>query len=337
MRRVIALSILIFFGSLLGSACVKRVTIPEFLPPQPALSTDDLVTRINAYSDIKSFSAQADVYTTNFVTDKANKAEIYPATTGLIRLRRPENIRMRMSFYGKQLADMVSDGGKFRLAIFYPEDKRRFIFGSSLHGYDHIDAKDLQANIDPDVKRAGGLVNMRPQHITDAYLIQPIKQDERTSVFREEVRQIEADTRPGRKGRSVEKVYYVLYVVERGDRHGSLRRKFWFDRSQVGTPLTRQQTYENGGGKLASDVTYSGWFKVENSDYVWPRHVRLERRNDGYALQFDLSRDSVEINTEMGDQVFELENTEKLQELDLDAQRKDQDTPSSKQRPPSNK
>src|SRR6185295_12060221 len=137
--------------------------------------------------------------------------------------------------------------------------------------------------------KAGGLVNMRPQHITDSFLIKPITESDRPNCFREEVRQVEADIRPGKKNRLIERSYYVVYVLERDEKGQlKLRRKFWFDRSQNGTPLVRQQTFENGVGRLASDVTYSEWFTPANSDSQWPKHVIIDRRSDGYRLDLRL-------------------------------------------------
>jgi hypothetical protein len=154
-------------------------------------------------------------------------------------------------------------------------------------------------------------------------LIKPITDTDRPNTFREEVRQVEADTRPGKKNRLVERSYYVVYVLERAERNQlKLRRKFWFDRSQADTPLVRQQTFENGVGRLASDVTYKNWFSVPNSTSVLPGDVVIDRRNDGYRLDLELVRETVEINGELPQTTFELDNTEKLEEVNLDAPRK---------------
>jgi hypothetical protein len=186
-----------------------------------------------------------------------------------------------------------------------------------------MNASEIKGTNDPQLTKAGGLVNMRPQHITDSFLVKPITEDARLNVFREEVRQVEPDTRPGKKNRLVERSYYVLYVLERDEKgQFKLRRKFWFDRSQTGTPLVRQQTFENGVGRLASDVTYGEWFTVPDSRWELPRHVIIDRRNDGYRLDLVLVRETVEVNADLPNTTFELENTEKLEEINLDEPRK---------------
>lgn len=315
--------LLVAFLAILGSGCVRRVRVNELLPVNDSVSTDELIKRINSQSETQTFAAQAAVIVRNYFTGEGAQADEFPAADGLIRFKRPENTRMNVNFIGARVAEMVSDGQKFKLAVFRPEEKRRFVYGSNLTDIDRMNVQEIKRTNDAQLAKAGGLVNMRPQHITDSFLIKPITEAERPNVFREEVRQVEADTRPGKKNRLVERSYYVVYVPER-DETGQLklRRKFWFDRSKPGTPLVRQQTFENGVGRLASDVTYDEWFTVPNSPSPWPRHVVIDRRNDGYRLDLKLVPETVEVNAELPATTFILENTEKLEEINLDEQHK---------------
>lgn len=319
--RSFALSIVAL--ALLSSACVRKVTVSDVLPVNEPLTTDELINRINSYAEVKTFAAQVDVVVRNYFTGSGTKAEEFPEATGLIRFQRPESTRMRVTFLGKKVADMVSDGQSFRLAVYYPTDKRRFIYGSNLKGFDRMDPEQLKEARNSELTQAGGLVNMRPQHITNSFLIKPISSSDRQDVFREEVRQMEPDTRPGKKNRFLDRTYYVVYVLEHDSKgQAKLRRKFWFDRTQPETPLVRQQTFENGEGKLSSDDFYSKWFAIPNSNLKWPGLVIIDRRNDGYRLEMSLDKDTVEVNQELPETTFNLENTEKLQELNLDAPRK---------------
>ena len=308
---------------LLGSACVRKVTVNEVLPVNAPLTTDDLINRVNTYSEVKTFAAQADVVVRNYFTGVGTKAEEFPEATGLIRFQRPESTRMRVTFLGKKIADMASDGQSFRLALYYPNDKRRFVYGSNLTEFERMDPEDLKEARDPQLSQAGGLVNMRPQHITNSFLVKAITPECRNQVFREEIRQVEPDARPGKKNRFVERTYYVVYVLDHDEKgQAKLRRKFWFDRTQPDTPLVRQQTFENGEGKLASDDFYSKWISIPNSNLKMPGLVIIDRRNDGYRLEMTIDKETVEVNQELPGTTFTLENTEKLEELNLDAQRK---------------
>jgi len=306
-----------------GSACVRRVSVNELLPVKATLSTDQLIDRINVYGQIQTFSAQTDVTVWNYFTGEGAKADEFPQATGLIRFKRPEDTRMKVKFAGFDVADMVSDGTKFKLAMYRPQAKRRFIYGSNLTDLERLNPSEIKETKDPALTKAGGLVNMRPQHITDSFLIKPVIDSDRSNAFREEVRQVEADTRPGKKNRLVERSYYVVFVVERDEKGQlKLRRKFWFDRTQDGAPLTRQQTFENGVGRLASDVSYSNWFTAPNSTSDLPGRVIIDRRNDGYRLDLRLVAETVEVNLELPLTTFSLENTEKLEEVNLDAPHK---------------
>lgn len=324
MRSTRYFAILILAAALLGSACVKKVSINELLPVQTPLTMNELISRINMHSEINTFSAQAEnVVVRNYFTGEDTKAEQFPAAAGLIRFQRPDNTFMRVTFLSAKVADMASDGQHFSLAIFRPSDKRRFIYGSNLKDIDRMNAEQIQGKKDSQLKEAGGLVNMRPQHITDSFLIKPITPGTGNEVFREEVRQAEPDTRPNKKKRLVEKTYYVVYVLDHGENgQAKLRRKFWFDRTQPDTPLVRQQLFENGEGKIVSDITYTDWFTVPGTSRKFPGIVTIDRRNDGYRLKIDLDKDSVEINAELPPNLFQLENTEHLEELNLDAPRK---------------
>ena len=312
---------LIGVAALGGSGCVRRVNVNELLPVNEALTTEQLIDRINAYGQIQTFAAQTNVTVWNYFTGEGAKADEFPQATGLIRFKRPEDTRMNVTFIGAKVAEMVSDGHNFKLAMYRPQDKRRFIYGSNLTDLERLNPSEIKQTKDPELTKAGGLVNMRPQHITDSFLIKPIVESDRSSVFREEVRQVEAGVR--KKNRLVERSYYVIYVLERDEKTQlKLRRKFWFDRSQTGTPLVRQQTFENGGGRLSSDVLYSNWFTEKNSSLALPGRVVIDRRNDGYRLDLRLEVETVEVNAELPITTFRLENTEKLEELNLDAPRK---------------
>ena len=324
--------LIILAALLLSSACIlpRKVAVPEVLPLNAPLTSTELIQRINDYARVKSFSAQTTVYVRDYLTGERAKAKDFPGATGLIRLQRPENVRMLVSFLGMNIADMTSDGQKFRLAIFQPDHARAFVRGSNLKEYHRMEAAELKETDNPSLKEAGALANIRPQHVTSAFLIRPIdlQHDE---FLREESRLIEPDTESGKKGRMVERSYYILYILE----HGTggqvfLRHKYWFDRTREGTPLVRQQIFENGDGKLGTDIFYNGLYQMKDQGLVWPEKVRIERRNDGYSIEMELDKETVEINAELPATTFVLENTERLKEIDLDIPRQPRNDTASK-------
>ncbi len=314
------LTVLIATASLAGTACIRRVKEPELLHVNDPIPTKTLVGRINSYSDVETFSAQSSIYVKAFFG--ASDAAEYPAGNLSIRLQRPDRIRMLVTAPApltRSIADMTSDGKQFRLAIYYPTDKRAFIYGSNLGDYKRMNEKELKDSADARLRNAGALANIRPQHVTDAFLVRPIKDDGRTQFFREELTQLEPEDRAAKKGRIVRRTYYVVYVLDRlDDGKNALRRKFWFDRTKAGTPLVRQQTFENGEGKLGSDISYIGDFAFDGNKRSWPGTTVIERLNDGYSISVEVDSETLRINSELPSTAFVLENYEQMKAIDLD-------------------
>src|ERR1700730_17167761 len=94
------LTLMIVAAALLGASCIHKVNVNELLAAGPPLRTDELINRINAYSRIQSFSAKADVTVWNYFTGEGAKADEFPAATGLIRFKRPDETRMNVTFIG---------------------------------------------------------------------------------------------------------------------------------------------------------------------------------------------------------------------------------------------
>ena len=320
-RRFYFLASCLIISALFSSGCIRRVSVPPLLPANESISTDALMSRINAYEGVKTFGAQGTVSLRNYFTGVDSKVDDFPAGNGLFRLQRPSNIRLvvKAPVINSHVADMVSDGQVFRLAMHYPTDHKRFLFGSNLKDYERMAADRTQRSSNGDVNRVGGVVNMRPQHVTEALLIRPLEVNDHTAVFREEIKQEEA----GKEKRRVVKSYSVLYVVERNDKSQlELSRKLWFDRTQPETPLARIQIFDSGTGKLASDITYAEWVKVPDSNLPWPTRVTIDRMNDGYKLTLLFEKESIQPGVELTNRTFVLENTERFEEIDLDAPRK---------------
>jgi hypothetical protein len=88
-------------------------------------------------------------------------------------------------------------------------------------------------------------------------------------------------------------------------------------------PLVRQQTFENGDGRLGSDVVYDDFFSVPNTALAMARTIKISRPNDGYEIWLMLNQDSVEVNPDLPGTAFVLENREHMKDMDLDKSGKD--------------
>jgi hypothetical protein len=295
------------------------VSVPVELPTQAPLTTDALVARVNGLVGVERIQATVSLRFRDLRQAAEGKNKEYPAADGILILSRPESIRLRIKapFVGKRLADMVSDGTKFRLALYYPENKRRFVYGSNAGRYKRIEANTQTDN--PELQRAGALANIRPQHLTDAFLLKPLTLDIPNGVFfLDETRRIESDDRPGaKKTQQVVRHYYTLTMLERtGDGpEARVVRRLWFDRTRSGTPLVRQEVYENG--ELATDIRYED-YAPSSSGTIWPQRVTIERVQDGYSVDVIFEPNALTINGELPEEVFNLKNEDNLEEVDLD-------------------
>jgi hypothetical protein len=304
---------------LAAAGCVRNVPVPPLLPVGAPLTIDALVSRVNGQAQRRTVSAPVTLQFRDLRGATTGKNKQYPAADGRLILEEPELIRLQVKFpvVGTKIADMASNGQTFALAVLYPENKRKFIRGSNAGHYKRVENDTQSTN--PELQRAGTLANIRPQHLTDAFLIKPIALNgAQTVYFLDEVLQTEHDTRPNAKaGAEVERTYYVLALLERIDSGPEARvvRRLWFDRTKGGTPLARQELYE--AGRLATLVTYDDYTQLSSGD-IWPMRVRIERVMDQYSVDVLFEQNNVEINGEVPDTAFQLENTEHLQEVDLD-------------------
>lgn len=304
--------------SALTAGCVRSVRVPIRLPVQPDLPIDALVTRVNEWSGIERVQATVTLQFRDLRQAGEGKNKEYPAADGILVLSRPEMIRLqiRAPFVGKRIADMVSDGQGFRVKVLYPEDKRKFIIGSNEGRYKRIEADTTTE--DPALQQAGALANIRPQHLTDAFLLRPLMLDvsERGVYFLDQNQQIER-ARVGGKNREIVRTHYVLTMLERiGDGpEAYVVRRLWFDRTREGTPLAQQELYENG--RLATIVRYHGFVRAESGRF-WPERVSIERVDDDYSVEVIFEPKALTLNGELPEQVFTLENEENLEEIDLD-------------------
>lgn len=190
--------------------------------------------------------------------------EQYHEISGFILAQKPSDIRVigQAPIVGTDIFDMESDGNTFH--IFIPS-KNQYITGPA--SLERTSAKPIE--------------NLRPQHLIDAIFWQPIPQKD--LVLLEET-QVPPSS------------FYVLsiaHLTSSGDTSSAnaaasspdweLARKIWFDRSNL--DVTRIQIFD-AGGKLNSDVQYTGW---DNFGVVrYPHQILLARPRSDYQLQIGI-------------------------------------------------
>lgn len=193
----------------------------------------------------------------------------YRNARGALVARRPDWIRTNLETPGgiAVVYDMVSDGEAFQ--VHFPWKNEVY------EGRNQM--TELSEN---------RVENIRPQHILDAIMLQPVDPDSQMLLDVETY---------GRSG------YQVLHEVA-PDEHGGLRirRKFWFGRDNL--QLSRLMVLDDRT-ELVTDAWYRSW--REDNGLPYPEFIRIERPQDGYTLQIRIVRPG--LNAEVPDSSFELD------------------------------
>jgi outer membrane lipoprotein-sorting protein len=252
--------------------------------PAPALeaSAADLVTRLNSRSEaIRTLTAKVDLEPTAGSIYSGVIKE-YHDVKGFILIEKPAMIRMigQAPVVRTDIFDMVADREGFRL---YIPTKRKFYVGKNAS---RRPAKN-------------SLENMRPKHILDALLLPPI------DASREKYLGEEAEE-GGRR-------YYVVTVLEgKGERELTLKRKVWFDRSNL--EISRQQIY-GLRGSYVEDIQYAHYQDFQGIRY--PTRIQVTRPVEDYRLSITIEQAT--FNQPIAPEKFELNKPETAQLVDLTA------------------
>ena len=322
---------------------IKRtVTVPPLLGPLVEAGTPQLIAEINRIAAVRSIRGKVDIQFQDTSFAESGLAEKYRTADGTVILQRPGQIFLSIQapFVGTDIAQMTSDGERFRVAVLRGDEKyRRFVSGTNNASYRRIEASeptsarnDNQKNGDKkrqsmsDQRTVSVLSSLRPQHFTDALLPRPIMPRTETGFVyaQTEFYQEEADTRPNAKKKEtrVVRAYYLLDELTPGGENGvRLARRFWFDRVG-GIHLARMQSFD-GKGALVTDVAYSDPkpFGEEGSVQL-PSRIELTRPQDHYKISLTYQApEAVVLNRQYDAQVFVLENKWQLPEVDLDAKK----------------
>ena len=304
----------------------KKIQVPQLLGPRSEANRDRLIQEINRLSTVKSIHGKVDIQFEDTSFASSGVADQYRLVDGSITLQRPGQIYLVIQFTFVDIAQMTSDGEHFRVAVLQGNEKyKRFVKGTNSAVYPKLEAdgttsKDTKQKAEKETVSA--LSNLRPQHLTDAFMIRPIEPNNSFIYAQSEFFQEEPDTRrQAKKGARVMRAYYLLEEFSSaGTGEAKLLRRFWLDRVG-GIRLARVQTYDDKG-LLVTDVSYYNETTLgSNATASLPSRVEITRPQDQYKLSISYQDTaSVELNREFNPRVFLLENKWQLPEVDLDAQ-----------------
>ena len=317
---------------LLSSGCglfgaKRKIQVPQLLTPLADANKDRLVQEVNRLSTVKSIHGKVDIQFEDTSFASYGIADQYRLVDGDITVQRPGKIYLVIQFTFVDIAQMASDGERFSVAVLKGDDKyRRFVKGTNNAVYPKLETDETTTKNTEKQKQketVSALSNLRPQHLTDAFMIRPIETNNALIYAQSEFFQEEADTRrQAKKSDRVMRGYYILEEFSQTGGDTKLQRRFWFDRVS-GIRLARVQTFDDRG-RLITDVSYYNEKTLGSSTTAsLPSRIEITRPQDQYKLSISYQDStSVELNREYAPKAFTLENKWQLPEVDLDVQYK---------------
>ena len=288
----------------------------------------DLMNEINRFAKVNSMRAKMDLkFEDNSFAEFGSK-EVYRSADGEVVVQRPGKIllKVQVPIIKTDVAQMTSDGETFRVAILQDGGTgkyKKFLKGTNAADYSKLQ-KSFSTSDFSDPKQpkqnVNAFANLRPQHFTDAMLVRPTdagKVYTQSTIF-----QIEEDETLDKKSpvRKVMRGYYLLDEFGRTADGGlMIERRFWFDRVG-GIRLARQQLFD-AKGEIESDIIYGKEGSLtDTGNYAnLPLEIQVTRPQEKYSMKLTYqSPESVSIGTTFPETAFVLQNSWKLEEIDLD-------------------
>lgn len=276
-------------------------------------SKKQLLDEINRFAKVNSMNAKMYLKIEDTSLAKKGSKVTYPEVNATVVAQRPANIYFKAEFLSADIAQMTSDGDKFCLAIL--KKYKKFLRGTNSADYSKLE-KGLKQDSSVEEQNVNALMNLRPQHFTDAILLHQSNSENtylQSTIYQNE----EDDTQ-----KKVTRGYYLLDEFVK-DNNGELKiaRRFWFDRV-VSIRLARQQLFD-AKGEIESDIIYGKEGDLtKTGDYKnLPLRIEITRPKEKLILTLTYqSPESVTIGKVYPAKAFILENSWGLEEVNLDEQ-----------------
>jgi hypothetical protein len=303
-----------------------QVKVPVRLSPLEEAPKERLLAEINRLAQVKSMRGKVGVKFEDNSFAESGISEKFKTADGQVIVQSPGNINLKIQipFVGTDIVQMTSNGDKFRVAVICCVDAKfkRFVVGTNKADYSPLEkkAKEEVGDGNAEKRAISAFSSLRPQHFTDALLMRPIETEESFAYAQSEIYQEEAEPNAKSAASRVVRGYYLLDELKRGENGFNVSRRFWFDRV-AGIRLARQQVFDEKGA-LISDISYGAEQKFgESGALSMPVQVQVTRPQERYSVSLTyLAPQGVVVGRNYEPQLFQLENTWGLPEVDLDKQ-----------------
>jgi outer membrane lipoprotein-sorting protein len=288
-------TLLLLVVLLSASGCGFRASHPVKMLTSTATlkdaTLDQLVESINTNAEkLKTLKATVDI-DSSVLEEKKNRVKDNPQVSGLILVRKPEMLRMRIyvPLLHNIMADMVSNGKNFELAS---PIKSKFYVGS---------------NLQPGKPSPQPLENLRPQHISDALLLKPIEAGKEIAVLENSTEVV----KDPKTHKDVQQLAYTLVVIDKDDKGYYLSRRIVFSRTDL---QPHEQSIYNRQGQIVTFARYENI--TEYSGITFPAIVSIQRPVEGYGITISMVK--LDMNVPLTDEQFVLTQPAGSQLINLD-------------------
>lgn len=228
---------------------IRHIAKSQVPPPPRVASVTQLIADINSQSAaVQTLSATVDLEpSTGSIYSGAIKQ--YHDVRGFVLAKRPGFIRMvgQAPVVRTDIFDMASDGQQF--SVYIPSQSKFYTGLTSL----------------PENSK-NALENLRPQHVVEALLLQPID-PAKECYFPEEIEE------------GTEQDYVITELADCAAGRVNLKRKIWFDRSNL--EISRVELY-GPQGAFVEDVHYTAYQDFNGVRY--PSSITINRPTEDYSL-----------------------------------------------------
>lgn len=293
---------------------------------------DQLIEQANQFSKIASMRANMKVEFVDTTDSYIGRSDKYQAANGEIIVQRPSSIYLKIEapVVKVDITQMTSNGKNFRVAVLEDGGSgkyKQFVTGSNDADYSILQKAVSNVSNVGDVKEraskknVNAFSNIRPQHFTEALLIQPLHAGSEEYYYVQSEIYVEEGDVTSKKSSPVARINNNYYLLEELKKKGDdlvLTRRFWFNRTNK-VSIARQQIFTEDG-VLESDITYGdiGNF-TDTGQYNLPLRVALVRPKDKYKMTLTYyDPKAVIIGKEWNQEIFTLKNRWNLPEVNLD-------------------
>jgi hypothetical protein len=287
------LSLTLFLALLPTTGCLFRTRPVEdqySKTPLKESTQQGLINDINQQAEaIHTLKATVDIDSSAGGMKKGHVTD-YKEIRGYVLAKKPDALHMigLMPFVRTTAFDMVSDGKEFKLWI---PPKNKFVVGEN-------------QSATPSISQP--MENIRPQNIYEALLIRRIDPDNEIAVLENGY-----ETLHDAKGHRVLQEDYELTVIKKSGDGWVLERKIIIGRTDL---KPRRQFIYSEDGKVATDAKYAEY--KDYGGFSFPSRIEIFRPQEEYDITLNMLK--VEINTELKDEQFVLEQPAGAQVVHLD-------------------